>query len=370
MLGRRCATESMRSSRRPDHLRHRPQRKSYAWLVRWLDSYASDECEHTTLARYRQLAEYVMAADAPSEMAALATRSLLDIRRPQLKAALLALKKAKAKRRKHLSGTSVKHVRGLLSSAFSAAVDQELMPANPLLGMKLKGLSSGEHVKARSLTEDEITRLRKVSLGDWTFAPIEVKLGSGVRRGELLALRWPDLDWDTCMLTIHESLEQTKEHGLQVKSTKGRETRRLRLGRAAMDTLRFHRAQQVEHRRLFGSDYRIDLDLVFCESGGDYLNPALFSQHVARRMKRAKISGASAHSLRHTHATHLLSRGVPLATVSERLGHKDQTTTLRIYSHALPKDDNRAAEAWDAVIGDIGSEPRYVEAVESLGPIQ
>jgi integrase len=155
------------------------------------------------------------------------------------------------------------------------------------------------------------------------------------------------------MLTIDESLEQTKEHGLQVKSTKGRETRTIKLGPSTMKTLRFHREQQMASRQLFGEDYRTDLDLIFCEQNGNYLSPSLFSQHIVRRMKRAKISGASAHSLRHTHATHLLSRGVPLATVSERLGHEDQTTTLRIYSHAVPKDDNRAAETWDAVMGDV-----------------
>ena len=187
----------------------------------------------------------------------------------------------------------------------------------------------------------------------------------------MLCLRWPDVSWATSMLTVDESLEQTKAYGLQVKSTKGRETRQIRLGKAAMDTLRFHREQQAEHSRLFGEDYRTDLDLIFCQPSGDYLDPALFSQHVVRRMKKAKISGASAHSLRHTHATHLLSRGVPLATVSERLGHKDQMTTLRIYSHALPRDANRAAETWDAVInGDIRSDVRNAETMDILSPIQ
>ena len=341
------------------------------WLTEWLENNAAQECQHTTVARYRQLAGYITAADAPKEMIALAAMPLANVRRSQVKLALRALKNAKAKRRAHLSASSVKHVRGLLSSAFSAAADQELMTANPVLGMKLKGLSSGQREKARSLTEEELPRLREVCLGDWTLAPIEVALASGTRRGELLCLRWPDVSWATSMLTIDESLEQTKAYGLQVKSTKGRETRQIRLGKAAMDTLRFHREQQAENSRLFGEDYRTDMDLIFCQPSGDYLDPALFSQHVVRRMKKAKISGASAHSLRHTHATHLLSRGVPLATVSERLGHKDQMTTLRIYSHALPRDANRAAETWDAVInGDIRSDVRNAETVDTLGPIQ
>ncbi len=218
-----------------------------AWLTRWLD-YTDQECEQTTVDRYRQLAKYVTTADAPPEMVALAATPLTAVRRSQIKPALYALKNAKAKRRDHLSARSVKHVRGLLSSAFSAAVEQEFMPANPILGMKLKGLSAGQRSNVRSLTELEIPALRKVCAGDWTFAPAEVKLGSGVRRGELLALRWTDLDWGWGGIIVNKSLEQTKTHGLRIKSTKGRETRQIRLGKTIMDTLRFHRDQQCRLR--------------------------------------------------------------------------------------------------------------------------
>lgn len=71
---------------------------------------------------------------------------------------------------------------------------------------------------------------------------------------------------------------------------------------------------------------------------------------IVRRLRKAGITHASLHSLRHTHASSLLSRGVPLSTVAARLGHSDQTTTLRIYSHALVEDDRRAADAWESVV--------------------
>lgn len=340
------------------------------WLAQYVDEVAPGECEHTTVQRYRQLAGYITAPDAPPLMIALAATPLVSIDKTQLKPALLTLKDAKAKRRKHLSTASIKHVRGLLSSAFTAAVDRALMPSNPLLGMKLKGLSSGQKKKARSLNEEEIARLRRVCMGDWTAAPVDVKLATGVRRGELLCLRWPDVNWVKSEITIDESLEQTKEHGIQVKGTKGRETRTIKVGQLTMTVLRFRQQEQADHRRLYGADYRTGLDLVFCEQDGSYFSPALFSQHIARRMKKAGINGASAHSLRHTHATHQLSRGTPLATVSERLGHRDQMTTLRIYSHALPKDGNRAAETWDAVLGDVSVAEITTDKSDNLGLVQ
>jgi integrase len=70
-------------------------------------------------------------------------------------------------------------------------------------------------------------------------------------------------------------------------------------------------------------------------------------------MRKARIKNASLHTLRHSHASHLLSRGVPLPVVSERLGHSDANITARIYAHALPSDDQRAADEWDAIIGPI-----------------
>ncbi len=73
---------------------------------------------------------------------------------------------------------------------------------------------------------------------------------------------------------------------------------------------------------------------------------------IVRRLRKAGIADASFHTLRHTHASNLLSRGVPLPAVSARLGHADANVTARVYSHALPADDPRAADAWDTLISE------------------
>ena len=241
------------------------------------------------------------------------------------------------------------------------AVEQELLLANPMAGLKLKGLAPKRGEVARSLTSSEIQAVRQVCLNEWTFNLIELALASGCRRGELLALVWMDWDLTTGTITISKSLEQTPEGGLRVKSTKSGETRKLRLSRGAISTLRFQRDQQGEHKRLFSADYK-DRGLVFCTPSGEFLQPDLVSQTIVRRLQKAGVTDASFHTLRHTHASHLLSRGVPLAAVSARLGHADPSITARIYSHAIPSDDVRAAQEWDGVIDEL----RAVEELDTV----
>jgi integrase len=90
--------------------------------------------------------------------------------------------------------------------------------------------------------------------------------------------------------------------------------------------------------------------MIICEVDGNYLQPDLVSQVIVRRMRKAGIKEGSLHTLRHSNASHLLSQGVPLPVVSARLGHSNPNITARIYSHALPADDQRAADVWDNVI--------------------
>ena len=104
--------------------------------------------------------------------------------------------------------------------------------------------------------------------------------------------------------------------------------------------MRFLQDQQEQHRLLYGDDYQ-DLGLAFCQPDGSHLLPDLVSQVIVRRLKKAGIKDASLHTLRHTHASSLLSKGVPLPAVSARLGHADTNITARIYSHAQPDDDSR-----------------------------
>ncbi|HXS94617.1 MAG TPA: tyrosine-type recombinase/integrase [Candidatus Limnocylindrales bacterium] len=99
------------------------------------------------------------------------------------------------------------------------------------------------------------------------------------------------------------------------------------------------------------NDHEIEIRLGEVVIGGIDYDACTSRLRVARgNMRKAGITTASFHTLRHTHASNLLSRGVPLPAVSARLGHADANVTARVYSHALPADDQRAADTWDAII--------------------
>ncbi|MFN7939868.1 MAG: site-specific integrase [Bryobacteraceae bacterium] len=314
------------------------------WVATWIANDATRNCTPKTVERYRTLAAYL---DSPSipEIASLAATPISEIRRPALRAAFHAMLRMKAKRRSHVSVRTVRHVAALVSVARSEAVEQELIPSNPMFRLKLP---RNEKVETRSLTPEQVQALRDACRGDWTFTLIELALATGARRGELLALQWADIDAVKQTVIISKSVEQTSA-GLRVKSTKSTKARRCTLPQSAMAALSFQRGQQAELKKAFAGTYR-DNDLVFAQPNGEYLVPDLVSQTVVRRLLKAGIQKASFHTLRHTHASLLLSRGVPLPAVSARLGHADPNITARIYSHALPDDDRRGADTWDTVV--------------------
>src|ERR1035437_2379866 len=316
------------------------------WLTRWIETYAVHTCQPKTLERYGQLVRYVTDATA-DEIVTVARAPIATLKHGQLEAALRALLKQPAVRREHISARTVCHVGGVLQVALNEAFRLDLIPVNPMLKVKLPSVEQKEE---KSLTPEQICAIREVCRGDWSFSFGDLPLPSGSRRGELLALTWPDVDWGTRSLFITKSLEQTAA-GLRVKCTKSKKPRHFTLGQSAIVALQFQRDQQAEHKRQFGKDYQ-DHDLVFAEPNGDFLQPDLVSQVIVRRLKKAGID-ASMHSLRHSLASNLLSRGVPLTAVSARLGHANVNITARIYAHGLPHDDRRPADSWDDLIAGV-----------------
>ena len=111
---------------------------------------------------------------------------------------------------------------------------------------------------------------------------------------------------------------------------------------------------------MFGADYG-DHNLIFCQPGGQYYSPDRLGARVVELMRKVGLQGVSLHSLRHSHASILLSKGVPAAVVSERLGHADQNITLSIYSHALAGGHARSSERFGTTRWRTSRSPRARE---------
>lgn len=309
-----------------------------AWLGHWISFYAPLRCTSgVTLERYQRLANYVRNAATP-ELGELCGSLLTDITHQTLESALLSLLTAKAQRKEHLSKRSVRHTGALISSALAKAVRLDLIPFNPMAKVELP---AAEKPQVRSLSLCEVQRLRLACRGDWTFVFAELALASGCRRGELLALTYDDISHYNRILSVTKSLEQTSR-GLRLKLPKNGRPRRCTLPHAVMLLL-----------PQYGMKGERNEGLLFPGPDGKWRSPALVSQTIVRRLRKAGIENASLHSLRHTHASEILSRGIPVTAVAARLGHSDANITLRTYGHAMPPDDHRAADAWDAVLAGM-----------------
>jgi integrase len=183
------------------------------------------------------------------------------------------------------------------------------------------------------------------------FPFILLGASTGMRRGELLALEWTDLDWQKNELEVSKSLEQTKR-GLRIKGTKSEETRRFSIPSEVIQVLREHQRRQEQDRQLYSDTYA-DLNLIFARPDGQYYSPDRIGARVTEAMRSIGLQGVSLHSLRHSHASELLSNGAPITAVSERLGHASPNITLAIYSHALPADNQAAAKLWNDAMAEV-----------------
>lgn len=213
--------------------------------------------------------------------------------------------------------------------------------------------------RGTALTTRQQDLLIASATGPWcmmTFLSVEAALGA--RRGEVLALRWPDIE--SGRVTIARSLSQTRE-GLTFKNTNEENILVIGLPASALAVLEAHRKRQDWFRAEFGPDYRNDLDLIFAEPDGTPLKPISISATVSALFKRLKIpkpKGAALHLLRHSHGSHMLANGVPLPVVSQRLEHSSVRTTADIYSHAIHGQDDEAVRKWSIRSGTGRQKPR------------
>ena len=183
-----------------------------------------------------------------------------------------------------------------------------------------------------------------------TLRPIvSFLLGTGCRRGEVLALRWKEVDWNGSRVRIERSVEQTKKGGLRFKAPKTKNSRRnISISPWLLAELRAHRMRQQERRLSQASDD----SLVFARWDGSTRAPHWLTQKFSLAMDAIGI-GCTLHALRHTHVSQLIAAGMDVLTISRRIGHASAAITLRVYGHLFANTDNRAAEIMEATFAKV-----------------
>lgn len=170
---------------------------------------------------------------------------------------------------------------------------------------------------------------------------------TGMRRGEVLGLRWQDLDLDAGRLSVRQALDEVAYvvHMSDVKTDTGRRT--IDIDPGTVDVLKAWRIERAGERG--GVEPRSD-ELAFSKPDGSWIHPQSFSQVLDRKVAKLDVPTISLHDLRHTHATLLLKAGVPVKVVSERLGHANVAFTMNVYQHVLPGMQAQAAETFAALL--------------------
>ncbi len=331
-----------------------PEPKFADYFKYWLAEHAARRCAPKTLERYEDIGRYLVKY--------LGETLINELSTAQIQHAIHRLKDSGGQATKEypagrpLAAKTVRHIGTLLYTALAEADRLGILKILHPMANKRVVLPKLPKRRPPVLDKEKLGLLFDRARGTRLYPLLVLASATGCRRGELLALEWSDLDESTSEISISKSLEQTKA-GLRVKSTKSEEPRRFSVPEWALEVLRAHRQEQDRDRQLFGPEYD-DHNLVFCQPHGAYYSPDRLGARVVEIMRKAGLEGVSLHSLRHSHASSLLSNGVPIAVVSERLGHSNQNITLSIYSHALPADTKAAARVWNDAMADVIADAR------------
>jgi integrase len=241
-----------------------------------------------------------------------------------------------------LAPRTIGHAHRVLGKALRDAAKNELVFKNVVADESAPKVNNDEEMV---IVKDVLAFVKSLR-GHRLFVPAMISLFTGMRLGELLALRWGHVDLDRKVIQVREALEETKAHGIRFKAPKTKAGRReITLPDILVDTLRELRKEQLEIRLKLGAGKLPDDALLFAGIDG-----ALPSRKRYSTAWSAFKPDLGFHNLRHTHASQLIDAGVDIVTISKRLGHAKPDITLRIYAHFFRKDDGKAAAAINAAL--------------------
>jgi len=274
---------------------------------------------------------------------------LTELRAPQIEEAVRTWQTKAAGRRKkkvQLSSRTVGHVFATLRTALKRAVRQRSIAWNPCDGVDPPRV---ERKEMRALDTAAAAALIRACESGPIGAAIVTSLGTGLRRSELLALRWGDVDLKGGLLTVQRAIERADSR-TRFKDPKTKRSRRtISLPRFVVDRLRRHRVQQAQWFWANGLG-RTNAETLIFERAGEPWVPNTFNTAFTRTLHDAEVPHIRLHDLRHTFASTALEAGVDLKTVSSALGHSTIATTADVYAHVTDSLMRDAADRIDQAL--------------------
>ena len=308
------------------------------YLERWLSDCVRDTVKASTYSSYGQLVNtHAVPALGRIRLKTLTATHVRSLLREKLDAGL--------------SPRTVQYLRFVLRKALDQAVIDNLIPRNPVASVKSPQVRRDE-IKPLSPEQVRLFLQTTVEAGDKLEALYAVAIHLGLRQGELLALKWEDVDLEAGTLQVRRSLAGSREGNPVFTTPKTAKSRRqVRLTTGAAEALKRHRKRQLEERMRLAGLWR-DHGLVFTTEAGTPLDRHNIIQRSFRPLlEKARLPAIRFHDLRHTCATLLLTREVHPKIVQELLGHSTIAITLDTYSHVLPGMGDAAVGAMDEALG-------------------
>ena len=301
------------------------------YLTRWLTNSVKDTVRRSTFVQYKSVVyRHLIPALGRLKLKALTPAHARSLYREKLDSGL--------------SPRTVQYIHVTLHKAFKQAVMDGLIPRNIADAVKAPQAHKKE---VKPLTPAEVMVLLSAASGDRLEALYVTAVHTGLRRSELLGLKWTDIDLDASTLAVQRSLDKDGTFNPPKRNTS---RRTIKLTPRAAEALKGHRARQNEERLQLGSLWE-DWGLVFPNRNGKLMNADyLYHRGFKPLLEKAGLSGFTFHSLRHTCATLLLSKNVNPKIVSEMLGHATISQTMDTYSHVMPGMGDVAATALEEAL--------------------
>ena len=308
-----------------------PQQTVEQFMVYWLEEVHKPNIRISTYVKYRKILHtYILPALGSIKLQKLTPQHVVSLYRQ--------------KEKDGLKPKTINSIHGVLHVALDVAVEWSLVSYNVC-----DKVSSPRIVKPEinPLTMEQAHTLLEVVRGHRLEVLLTMALTTGMRRGELLALRWADIDLDTGAVQVKHTVDYIAKYGYVENEPKTKAGKRMiMLPSFVIDLLKQHRIQQLEMRLKVGAGWQ-DMNLVFTGLRGGYLNPRYMPKLFDKIIVQAGLPDIRFHDLRHSAATLLISMGISVKVVQEILGHSEISMTLGTYGHVLPVMHKEVTDKWD-----------------------
>lgn len=314
------------------------------WLDKWMDLYQEDLSVNFKFRRKELIKLHIKPALGKVQLTKLKPADILAFYKKLSASGRIDGKGG-------LAPGTIKQIHNILNPALARAVDNGLIPINIMTSVKPpKNVKTRE---SRPLTKEEAKLYLQTLSEHRMYAAFRVELATGLRRGELLGLKWSDLNTETGIIKVKRQVirvqhgeRSTLEYATLKTASSEREIKLSLLTRAVLDG---HKVQQAEEKRLAGNGYN-DEDLIFCTPTGEKLDTKHLYNIHCKALAQAGIAHTAFHSLRHTVATLLLEQGESIPAVQALMGHSNPKTLLGIYAHPTSAMAESTADKLDSLL--------------------